>query len=361
MSTRGDGIRRIFLPGERSKTAPNTWCVAKLRIGGQYRDVTLSGITDIEEARSAALDYLAAAQEREERRAHGDDRPTTFAQLAKRYQATRELSKNEKRYIKRLVAKLGHLSLEDLVPDVARQAAFALYPKAGTETRNRQAMRPFAAIIHYGYDNRWMPYIRVPAIRPTDGEIDRRISPPAAGVEERLLDAATAWQPGPGVRKADAPYRRLLLLFLFRQGWRISETLALRWDQVHLVEKCFHLDVSKARCGKWIPMHPDIFVALANLPEGEAARAARERQGRVFCWVDRHSVYRWLQPLCNHIGVRFTPHMARHAFASRLNSADATTQDIQAAGSWTDSKAIQRYIEVDKARAAAVIARLKAS
>jgi integrase len=65
----------------------------------------------------------------------------------------------------------------------------------------------------------------------------------------------------------------------------------------------------------------------------------------VFPWGTGAKVYAWLRPLCAKLDVRFTPHMGRHEFASRLNEvAKATTDDIVALGTWTSTANVQRYI-----------------
>lgn len=56
--------------------------------------------------------------------------------------------------------------------------------------------------------------------------------------------------------------------------------------------------------------------------------------------------------------MHFTPHMARHRYATELNRGGATPLDIRAAGSWTSTEAIDRYVKVDEDRVREVIDRL---
>lgn len=63
-------------------------------------------------------------------------------------------------------------------------------------------------------------------------------------------------------------------------------------------------------------------------------------------------------PLCQRTGVRFTPHMARHDFATALNEHDASPRDIVGASTWTSEKSVHRYTDVDMKRAREILARL---
>lgn len=99
---------------------------------------------------------------------------------------------------------------------------------------------------------------------------------------------------------------------------------------------------------KDIDISDDIWEALAGLPEGEEARARASRRGRVFPWVNRHNVYRWLRPICREHKISFTPHMGRVEFASRLDDGGASPVQTVAVGTWTDPRSVERYIRVDK-------------
>ncbi|MBK8175989.1 MAG: tyrosine-type recombinase/integrase [Rhodospirillales bacterium] len=74
----------------------------------------------------------------------------------------------------------------------------------------------------------------------------------------------------------------------------------------------------------------------------------RERHGRVFPWLNRSNVYRWLKPWCKSIGVAFTPHMARVEFASRLSEGGQSHTVIADVGTWTDIRVVARYTRTDR-------------
>jgi integrase len=164
--------------------------------------------------------------------------------------------------------------------------------------------------------------------------------PAKLGVQERLI-ASTEDR------------KRLLLVHLHYQGWRISETLGLDWQKnVDLSERAFNVYIPKVKQWKWVPMHDAVFEEYSAVPESE-------RYGRVFPWLHRNRVYYWLNPLCKRLGVDFTPHMARHAYATSLNDLGASSHHIAASSTWTSVKSVDHYITVDQDRTREVINRRK--
>jgi integrase len=132
--------------------------------------------------------------------------------------------------------------------------------------------------------------------------------------------------------------QHLFLATIFRQGWRITETIRLQWDDVDLQKRVFAIYVAKSDAWKVVPMHDDLLPLYA---------AVNDKTGRVFPWYHSTGVYKWLWPLRDKLKVNFTPHMARHEFASTLSEAGASDAAIQAAGSWTSARSVGRYTSVD--------------
>ena len=69
-------------------------------------------------------------------------------------------------------------------------------------------------------------------------------------------------------------------------------------------------------------------------------------------------MYRWLTPLRKRLGIEFTPHMARHTFASELGDRDASSTDLVKLSTWTNEKSVSRYTDVDRDRQLEVQSRL---
>jgi integrase len=117
---------------------------------------------------------------------------------------------------------------------------------------------------------------------------------------------------------------KLLLVFLFAQGWRISDTLRLQWAEIDLTEATVWYRISKTDEAMLMPLN---LIVLNMLREEDQPHV-----GRVFPWRGPSGVYRHLGPLCSSAGVFFTPHMARHSFATWLHAEGASAFEIMKVG-----------------------------
>jgi hypothetical protein len=90
-----------------------------------------------------------------------------------------------------------------------------------------------------------------------------------------------------------------------------------------------------------MPLH---LAVLNMLRDDDAAHI-----GRVFPWRNRAALYRQLRPLCREAGVAFTPHCARHSFATWLGADGASTKEIMEAGSWRDYRTVLRLASTKSA------------
>jgi len=187
--------------------------------------------------------------------------------------------------IERLCATIGELSLGEIRQHVLVDAANQLLPHGQAATKNSHVIAPAAAILHYAAENELCPHIKVRRLK--EKKSTRR--PVRKDDAVKLLDAATG-------------DLRLLLIFLFHQGWRISDTLRLTWRDIDLDAGIVTYRISKTDDCLDVPL-ADVVL--------EALRARPDRVGRVFPWRDLQSVYRALQPVCEAAGVAFTPHRAR--------------------------------------------------
>jgi integrase len=316
---------KLYRPGTRKGN--RTWIARGHVAGRQYEIAT--GARNAAAARQAWERFAAAV--RQDRVARPG--PLTFAEVAEAYRLARRPSRNERRYIARLEAELGARAIAELRPIDIAEAAARLYPEARNETRNRQAYAPAAAILHFAAESGLRDYLVIRKLPEREPEARR----PAAGVPEILL-ANTAGA------------ERRLLVFLLHQGWRVTETLSLDWRHVDLAGRTLAVYIAKSGRWKAVAMHDATLEALAA--------AQGPRAGRVFPWRNRHQVYRWLKPLCRRLGVRFTPHMARHSFGGALREAGATPRDLVDLSTWISEKSTARYQHAGADHARRVIARL---
>jgi integrase len=258
---------------------------------------------------------------------------TTFREAAALYLEFRHPHRSYELSIGRLCAVLGDRLLVDIRQRDLADAANFLYPQCAASSKNKQVFTPAAAILHYAAENDLCPYLRVKKLK-------ERTPEPRA---KRKEDAARL------IAAADGKIK-LLLVFLFSQGWRISDTLRLRWQDINLSEATVLYHITKT--DEWITMPLHLTVLDMLRTEGSGV-------GYVFPWRGRGSVYRILKPLCEKTGIHFTPHMARHSFATWLAGENASTQEIMEAGAWRDHKSVLRYTRIDQRRVRATINKIR--
>lgn len=318
---------RYYAPGERKG---NRHYIARGSIAGRPHEIN-TRCSDKRSAQKAWRDYrdlvLAEGPEPELGQVH------TFAELADLYMLSIDPSRNDRRYIDKLKGRLGACDIAALTPADIQQAAHTLYPTARNETKNRQAIVPAAAILHFAAKNGARDYVVVDRLREREPETRR----PAEGTLGVLIANTDGW-------------KRALLVFLHYQGWRIGETLSLRGQDVDLPNKRMSVYVSKA--GKWkrLYMTEEVFEAFANLGIPD--------QGPIWPWRTRGGVYKWLNKLCRDLGVQFTPHMARHDFGSELDEIGVSSHGMTELGTWTSTKSTDRYKSAREGAARAVLDQL---
>lgn len=257
----------------------------------------------------------------------------TFGQATELYLEYRDAPKKDRDALKRIVGMIGTAQLGEIRQHIIFETAIALYPNGTAATRNRQAIGLIASVLHYAAENDLCPYIRVRKFKEKAPE-PRSIAKEEA---EKLIAGAAH------------PRLKLLLIFLFCQGWRISDAVALRWEDIDFDAQTARYHIRKIDEWRMMPLHARVLAMLAPVAEPT---------GRIFPWKDRHSVYGVVRALCKNTGVQFTPHMARHSFATWLVNDGVTLPEIMEAGGWRDHKSVLRYARVDQARARRTINRI---
>ena len=87
------------------------------------------------------------------RRQPRDRETATFSDAVLRYEAARDLSKGEQRSVDRLKKHFLGKLLSSFRPADLVQAAHILYPNVLPQTKNRHAIEPALAILHYAAKN----------------------------------------------------------------------------------------------------------------------------------------------------------------------------------------------------------------
>lgn len=308
----------LYRPGTRKGN--RTW-VARGTIDGRQREF-VTGSANKSDAAKAWHRFETAERERlaAERRA---DAPltaetATFADAALLYLQREKRSARTESLVFRLIAdELGGMLLARIRNSDIAAAAERLCPGLSAASRNRTVFVPAAAILHAAADEGLCGWLRVRKLR------EKR--PETRALPEQIAEALILAAEGE---------TRSLLVFLFRQGWRISDALRLAWEDIDFVTGTLRYRIAKTDDALTVPMHRDMRECLQSMSRGT---------GRVFSFRDRFAAYRAIRPVAKKLGVTFTPHQARHTLATALVNRGGELADIMALGGWRDYKSVLRY------------------
>lgn len=267
----------------------------------------------------------------------GPEAAVTFSRAAELYAAAKSVSKDEERRLKRLKAVIGHKHVGTILQADIDDAAIQIHPANTAETRNRNVYTPAAAVLHYAARNRWCAWQRFDRPKMKDPETRAAADPAAAA----LLKATTGKQ-------------KLLLLWLFMHGTRISGALSVDCARIDLRRRTYELFITKTRRWETFPIDDAVWQLLANDPD------VAEGSGPLFPWRTRYRVYPWIRALCTRLGVKFTPHMARHWLGKKLDANGAGLKTIQRALGQRSEKSAARYAVSDVETVRAVTRRIGA-
>lgn len=317
-----------YPPGTRRG---NRFYIVRGRINGKEREVRTRA-RDKGSAEESWHDFKRGVRKR---RLPGSRETATFDDAVRLYEAARNLSRGEQRHVDRLRQHFGTKSLSTLRPADLVDAAHTLYPTVTPQTKNRQAIEPCAAILHYAARNGLCDWIRAEKL-PTE-EPERRLVRPAG------LSPVIAATEGP---------LNVILVTLAYQGWRITETLMVRRDKFDAANCRVQRWVSKSRTWKWTPLDPEVCRLWQTLPH--------RPDGFLFPYRDRHNFYRSLRPLLKRLRRHWTPHMSRRGFAAALIEQGADLKSVMAAGGWQDIRSVVIYADANVEQARRTIGLLRA-
>lgn len=310
---------KLIAPGKRG----NKYWVVRGSLDGE----------EIEKSLKVSLRSHAEEKLRELLRIHEKTKKendnVTFSIASQRYIDFKNPSPRTQNWLENICSYLGDKLVFDITQNDLVATANSFYGREGSPaSKNRAVIRPAAAVLHYAAKNKWCDWLRIdtfkeasPKTRYVTYEVERSL-------HNGLRQKGTRWR----VQK------RLLLLWLFRQGDRISDALRSKYEDIDFQKQTIKRHISKSDRHVTLPLDATICRYL---------KRAAETDGPVFLWQTHYGVNRWLQNLTEKLGVEFTPHMARHTLGKRLNDSGAALKTIMQALGQSDPKSAIRYQTTD--------------
>ena len=223
------------------------------------------------------------------------------------------------RFLPVLVKYWGDAPIANLNAGTIRQSAIDLYPTSKNSTRNRQVIVPALAVINHCAELQLCPPLRMKRFK-----VETKIKKPIT------LEWINAFRAG-----ADRVDIGVLALFLFGTGARISEALAVRWDDIDFRKRVVLIRQTKLGNERQAHLPPDLFLALANLPRDREPFAIAFTTARD-AWA-RAVRAAGIDPL--------TFHSCRHGFATALHDKGVGVKTIAKAGGWKSAQHLfQTYL-----------------
>lgn len=238
----------------------------------------------------------------------------------------------EKRFLDRILERLGRDKLKNITGAVAHNVANELYPEAKPATKNRQCITPIRSVMNFAADAGLCHLVRIRNFTVEDKER------PHATPEyfEALFPHC-------------APNLKAICLFMFKTSRRVGD--AIKIEKHHRIGWDYYLDlqrgvayIGRTKNGDPVIVHlpTDVVAAIANLPDYP--------NGRVFGYSDIRSVNNALSRAAKRAGVKYlsSHEVGRHAFGfAYMKYASANLKELMAAGDWKSLSSVKRYMHTD--------------
>lgn len=245
---------------------------------------------------------------------HGPESVLTFAQAAILY---RQAGKPA-RFLTRVEDYWQDTPIKAVTPGAIRQAAVQLFPTQSGATRNRQAIVPTQAIINHAAE---MELCRPVRVKRFPVEHKERTPITWAWVEAFMEHAN--------------PHLGALACFMFLTGARISEALAVTWNDIDLNNRRALIRQTKIGAERYAHLPGPLMAALANI-EGE-------RLGKVFKYSSRDTAKPQWRKAIQRAGIeRLSYHCCRHGFATAMLQAGVDPVTVAKRGGW---KSVQHVFQ----------------
>jgi integrase len=306
----------FYPPGTRKS---NKTYIVRGRVGGRQYEITTEAGN--ERAAKAAWEDFASETRREQRDANRDRNTATFDWACDEYLSTRpQLTRNYVRSVNNLRSYFAGWFLKDMTADDVYTAAHKMLPMAKPQTHNSQVLIPAGAILHQmarrGLCNHIVLSMKKPkgVIRPVTYPSDLEIL----------------------VKAASGELKALLMTFQIH-GWRVTETIKIKREQIDWKRAQINRWVAKSQQHRRSAVDREVLKAWKELPE--------RADGRLFSYRYRRAVYIAIDALIEEAGLdmHYRPHQSRRGLVTTLRNLGWGLDDIQQAGQWESRSSVVTY------------------
>ena len=265
-----------------------------------------------------------------ERNITGKEPAVTFDEAAARY----VMQGGEQRFLAKPKAHLGLMRIDQIDQQALDDAAIKAY-SGSTATRRRQFYAPVIAVLRANGIEKIFK-------RPPDNQKRTVFLRPEQA--DTMLKAIN-------VTRYPNPWSPALATFLFGQGSRVGETLAIDGkDDISLEHRYAILRETKNGRERMVTLCPRVIAAVSTIPnlgkrgplflryDGRPYED-REDRGYKFGFWERSAKATGLDPRI------VTPHVARHSWATWFYSQTKDVVRLKAEGGWESSE-WERYVKL---------------
>lgn len=256
----------------------------------------------------------------------------------------------EAAYLAPLVRRCGKMKVREMTPEFIRGLGRQLMPMASTDTWQRQIVTPIRAVINHAHDLGKCPPIRVRRY----SERERIAQDQVRGKESRPQLTPGSWDWLLAFKAHADPRDAALAHFMFRHGYRISQSLAMtRSRDMDLANQRVRVHAAKGHPPHWVTLDMEEVVAIANLPVPYRG-AARDRVFGIGGGRSGALYKRWKET-CERAGIPYiAPHAAgRHGFGTEMIVRRGVDPVTAADGRWSDPAVMLRtYAHAEDSEAA---------
>lgn len=267
-----------------------------------------------------------------ERNITGREPALSFSAAAARYVKLG----GEERFLAKPLAHLGTYPIDQITQQILDDAALKAYPAAASATRRRQFYSPVIAVLRSSG-------VAAQLKRAADGQKRTIFMRPEEAERILKLIVSNARYPN--------PWSPALATFLFGQGSRVGETLAIDGKRdISLPDRYAILRDTKNGNERMVNLCPRVIAALTTVPNlGQSGPLFLRYDGRPY--VERedrgYSLKFWTNAVttAGYDAKVYTPHTMRHSWATWFYSQTKDVVRLKAEGGWESSE-WERYVKL---------------